>query len=152
MTPIYGCGVHMNTNQLVKIVWRDVNTSPSRPPLGARANATDTYGCRIGGPASFRIGDAPKAAKKGGGAAGTGAAAAAGDIQGTGQRQLFMQFTCNRCEGVSQYMVNKNAYDDGIVICTCQSCGVRHLIADNLKKVRCLCRTRHTRALFLLRA
>lgn len=48
-----------------------------------------------------------------------------------------MQFTCNRCEGISQYMVNKNAYDDGIVICTCQSCGVRHLMADNLKKVRC---------------
>lgn len=55
--------------------------------------------------------------------------------QGTGNRQLFMQFTCNQCEGVSQYMINKNAYDDGIVICTCQKCNVRHLIADNLKKV-----------------
>ena len=74
-------------------------------------------------------------AKNKGGAAGT-EAAAADDAKGTGQRQLFMQFTCNRCEGVSQYMINKNAYDDGIVICTCQSCGVRHLIADNLKKVR----------------
>lgn len=48
-----------------------------------------------------------------------------------------MQFTCNLCEGVSQYMINKNAYEEGIVICTCQSCGARHLIADNLKKVRC---------------
>lgn len=66
-------------------------------------------------------------------------AAAAADEKdekkGTGNRQLFMQFTCNKCEGVSQYMINKNAYDDGIVICTCQSCHVRHLIADNLKKV-----------------
>lgn len=47
-----------------------------------------------------------------------------------------MQFTCNRCEGVSQYMINKTAYEDGIVVCTCQHCGVKHLIADNLKKVR----------------
>lgn len=55
--------------------------------------------------------------------------------KGTGNRQLFMQFTCNQCEGVSQYMINKNAYEDGIVICTCQKCHVRHLLADNLKKV-----------------
>ena len=73
-------------------------------------------------------------------------AAAAADEKaeekGTGNRQLFMQFTCNKCEGVSQYMINKNAYDDGIVICTCQTCHVRHLIADNLKKVNgipCVC-------------
>eukprot|EP00903_Cladosiphon_okamuranus_P009330 g8898.t2 len=86
-------------------------------------------------PAKKGKGKGKKAATKGSAAAEAGGAAAAGATQGTGQRQLFMQFTCNRCEGVSQYMINKNAYDDGIVICTCQSCGVRHLIADNLKKM-----------------
>lgn len=33
-------------------------------------------------------------------------------------------------------MISRQAYENGIVICTCQKCGVRHLLADNLKKVR----------------
>ncbi|CAM9325163.1 unnamed protein product [Ectocarpus fasciculatus] len=84
---------------------------------------------------SKKKGKGKKAAKQGGGAAGGGGVPDAVDEKGTGQRQLFMQFTCNRCEGVSQYMINKNAYEEGIVIATCQSCGAKHLIADNLKKL-----------------
>lgn len=59
--------------------------------------------------------------------------------KGTGSRNLFLQFTCNQCEGVSQFLINKNAYTDGIVICTCQTCQVKHLLADNLKKVSAAC-------------
>lgn len=54
----------------------------------------------------------------------------------SGDRTLFLQFTCNKCETVSQYMIGKVAYESGIVICTCKNCKARHLIADNLKKVR----------------
>lgn len=71
-------------------------------------------------------------------AAAAAAEAAAEEASSTGsnKRQLLMQFTCNMCEGVSQYMINKDAYEEGIVICTCQTCNVKHLLADNLKKVR----------------
>ncbi|CAN0499296.1 unnamed protein product [Ectocarpus sp. 12 AP-2014] len=84
---------------------------------------------------SKKKGKGKKAAKQGVGAAGGVEVPEAEGAKGTGQRQLFMQFTCNLCEGVNQYMINKNAYEEGIVICTCQSCGARHLIADNLKKL-----------------
>lgn len=64
-----------------------------------------------------------------------GTAGDAEEDKGTGKRNLYLQFTCNRCNGVSQYMINRSAYEEGIVICTCQTCKVKHLLADNLKKV-----------------
>ncbi|CAM9446990.1 unnamed protein product [Chrysoparadoxa australica] len=46
-------------------------------------------------------------------------------------RTLAMAFTCNKCEGRHTYMLNPEAYESGLVICQCKTCGVRHLIADN---------------------
>ncbi|CAN0478725.1 unnamed protein product, partial [Discosporangium mesarthrocarpum] len=48
---------------------------------------------------------------------------------------MVLQFTCNRCGAVNQYRISKQAYEEGVVICTCRTCEVRHLIADNLGKV-----------------
>ncbi|CAM9667852.1 unnamed protein product [Ectocarpus sp. 8 AP-2014] len=104
-------------------------------PLNAGFGQRDDSAAAAAAKSSKKKGKGKKAAKQGGGAAGGGGVPEAEGAKGTGQRQLFMQFTCNLCEGVSQYMINKNAYEEGIVICTCQSCGARHLIADNLKKL-----------------
>eukprot|EP00612_Vaucheria_litorea_P001050 CAMPEP_0171452422 /NCGR_PEP_ID=MMETSP0945-20130129/538_1 /TAXON_ID=109269 /ORGANISM="Vaucheria litorea, Strain CCMP2940" /LENGTH=105 /DNA_ID=CAMNT_0011977089 /DNA_START=247 /DNA_END=564 /DNA_ORIENTATION=+ len=44
---------------------------------------------------------------------------------------MILQFTCNKCEGKTTLKINKVAYEEGVVICTCSKCGIRHIIADN---------------------
>merc|ERR1719235_1145809 len=41
-------------------------------------------------------------------------------------------FTCNKCGHRSSKSFSKHAYHKGVVLVECESCKVRHLIADNL--------------------
>eukprot|EP01084_Bolivina_argentea_P036759 67973_1 len=47
------------------------------------------------------------------------------------KRTLALAFTCNQCNGRSTLMIGKDAYKSGLVICQCQKCGIRHIIADH---------------------
>lgn len=45
--------------------------------------------------------------------------------------KLSLAFTCKKCETRSMYEINRVAYYEGVVICTCKGCAAKHLIADN---------------------
>ncbi|CAM9205843.1 unnamed protein product [Choristocarpus tenellus] len=49
--------------------------------------------------------------------------------------KLTLAFTCNLCDSRSMYSISRVAYYKGIVICYCQGCSQKHLIADNLGKM-----------------
>lgn len=49
--------------------------------------------------------------------------------------KFLMIYTCKQCGGRNNQLVSKVAYYEGIVISTCKTCKVNHLIADNLKKL-----------------
>ena len=46
-----------------------------------------------------------------------------------------MMYTCKKCNGRNAQLISKIAYKEGIVVSTCKTCKVTHLIADNLKKL-----------------
>lgn len=45
---------------------------------------------------------------------------------------LQISFTCNQCQTRSRKTFSRLAYQQGVVLVTCDGCKVRHLIADNL--------------------
>ena len=49
--------------------------------------------------------------------------------------KFLMMYTCKKCNSRNAQFVSKIAYTQGIVISTCKSCNVNHLIADNLSKL-----------------
>jgi protein import protein ZIM17 len=49
----------------------------------------------------------------------------------SGRFQLI--FTCKKCNTRNVTHISKLSYQQGVVIVRCQGCGVKHLIADNLK-------------------
>jgi transcription elongation factor Elf1 len=49
--------------------------------------------------------------------------------------KFLMMYTCKQCNGRNAQLISKVAYNEGIVVSTCKTCKVNHLIADNLKKL-----------------
>jgi protein import protein ZIM17 len=46
--------------------------------------------------------------------------------------RLFLSFECNICKTRTNKFISKHAYEKGMVICQCEKCKNRHLIADHL--------------------
>jgi len=42
-----------------------------------------------------------------------------------------MVYTCNKCETRNMVKIKRKVWEEGVVIATCQGCGVKHLLADN---------------------
>jgi len=53
----------------------------------------------------------------------------------TNIERFLMMYTCKKCNGRNAQLISKIAYKEGIVVSTCKTCKVTHLIADNLKKL-----------------
>lgn len=49
--------------------------------------------------------------------------------------RFLMMYTCKKCNSRNAQLISKIAYKEGIVVSTCKTCKVTHLIADNLKKL-----------------
>ena len=56
------------------------------------------------------------------------------DDNATGEKkkELYMVFTCNKCETRSTKGFSKRAYNYGVVIVTCPGCESKHVVADRL--------------------
>ena len=48
------------------------------------------------------------------------------------EAKKYMAYTCKICNTRNSHTFSKKAYEEGIVIVTCDGCKNRHLIADNL--------------------
>lgn len=48
------------------------------------------------------------------------------------EAKKFIAYTCKICSTRNSHMFSKKAYEEGIVIVTCDGCNNKHLIADNL--------------------
>lgn len=46
------------------------------------------------------------------------------------RKDLYMMFTCGRCDTRAVRGFSRQAYDNGVVIVTCPGCQVKHLVAD----------------------
>ena len=46
------------------------------------------------------------------------------------RRSLLVTFTCNRCEGRTERLVNPVAWERGMVIAQCGTCNAWHKLAD----------------------
>lgn len=49
--------------------------------------------------------------------------------------KFLMMFTCKPCSHRNAHMISKVAYNFGMVVATCRNCKIKHLIADNQKKL-----------------
>jgi len=47
-------------------------------------------------------------------------------------RKFQLSYTCKICNTVNKHMINRIAYNNGVVIATCKGCKNKHMIADNL--------------------
>jgi len=47
-------------------------------------------------------------------------------------KDLYMAFTCGKCDTRAVKGFTRQAYEKGLVIVTCPGCEVKHLVADNL--------------------
>lgn len=58
------------------------------------------------------------------------------DVRGTAEesankrKDLYMMFTCGRCETRAAKGFSRQAYDNGVVIVRCPGCQTQHLVAD----------------------
>ena len=58
------------------------------------------------------------------------------DVQGTAEerankrKDLYMMFTCGKCETRAAKGFSRQAYENGVVIVRCPGCQVQHLVAD----------------------
>ena len=61
---------------------------------------------------------------------------ATNDVQATAQdsadkrKDLYMMFTCGKCETRAAKGFSRQAYENGVVIVRCPGCQVQHLVAD----------------------
>ena len=54
------------------------------------------------------------------------------NAKGEKKKELYMVFTCNKCETRSTKGFSKRAYNYGVVIVTCPGCESKHVVADRL--------------------
>jgi mitochondrial protein import protein ZIM17 len=55
-----------------------------------------------------------------------------GKISGNIRKELYMVFTCTKCETRAVKGFSKRAYEHGVVIVTCPGCERRHVVADRM--------------------
>lgn len=48
------------------------------------------------------------------------------------RKDLYMMFTCAKCETRAARGFSRQAYENGVVIVTCPGCQVKHVIADRM--------------------
>ena len=65
---------------------------------------------------------------------GNSSSSSSSDDNATGEKkkELYMVFTCNKCETRSTKGFSKRAYNYGVVIVTCPGCESKHVVADRL--------------------
>eukprot|EP00608_Synchroma_pusillum_P001366 CAMPEP_0198434854 /NCGR_PEP_ID=MMETSP1452-20131203/34979_1 /TAXON_ID=1181717 /ORGANISM="Synchroma pusillum, Strain CCMP3072" /LENGTH=185 /DNA_ID=CAMNT_0044155373 /DNA_START=29 /DNA_END=586 /DNA_ORIENTATION=- len=51
------------------------------------------------------------------------------------RRKLFLSVDCKICGTTNQHFINKQSYENEMVIVVCSGCGGRHLIADQKNKL-----------------
>lgn len=48
------------------------------------------------------------------------------------RKDLYMMFTCGRCDARAARGFSRQAYEKGVVIVTCPECQVKHVVADRM--------------------
>lgn len=57
---------------------------------------------------------------------------AAGTTSASARKDLYMMFTCGKCNTRAARGFSRQAYENGVVIVTCPGCQAKHVVADRM--------------------